>query len=290
MVGVLVVLEGDRRAWRGGVDDLVGDAVAGVRAEVHVQPAVEPDGVDHRRRVRGHRPTIDALVPDVAGGEDRTARAHQGPSEPCRGLRSVCGAAVGVGVGVGVAVAVGVAMGVATGVGARCRRRGRGRGDRARRAWIAGRVERVGAGGHLDAIAIAVAVRVGLARMRPVILLLAVRQPVVIRVLLAVTEAIPIGVLAQRAGVGAELGPVPERVAVGVLVVVALPVAVRVGLARMGADDVLLPVGQAIVIGILLAVGMPSRSSPCGAGWSATCCARTGRRGGRRRCRSPPRR
>ncbi len=74
LVGLVGVLEGDRRARRRRGDDLPRDAVAGVRAEVHVQPAVEADRADHRGRVRRDLAAVDADVPDVVDGEDRARR------------------------------------------------------------------------------------------------------------------------------------------------------------------------------------------------------------------------
>src|SRR5262252_8037496 len=44
------------------------------RAEVGVEPRVEADRADHRRRVRRDRQLVDALVPRIGAREDRTTR------------------------------------------------------------------------------------------------------------------------------------------------------------------------------------------------------------------------
>ena len=165
VVGVLVVVEGDGRARRRRGHDLVRDAVAGVRPEVHVQPAIEADRGDHRRRVGRDGAAVDPDVPDVVGGEDRAARGARAAVGPCAGrVAGRLAWASGSGVGIGVGAAAG--------------------------GWLAalrGSVPAV-----LRAVGPAVAVGVGLPRVRAERLLGAVRQAVAVRILAAVALAVTV--------------------------------------------------------------------------------------------------
>src|SRR5262245_39887711 len=63
--------EADPRLPLTGADHGVGDAVAGIRAEVGTQVDARADGRDVAARVGVHRGAGDVLVERVAGGKDR---------------------------------------------------------------------------------------------------------------------------------------------------------------------------------------------------------------------------
>ena len=72
VVGLVGVVEGHGRARRRRRDDLVRDAVAGVRAEVHVQPAVQPD------RRRSSSPSSTPRAGRRCGGSRRCRPGRPG--------------------------------------------------------------------------------------------------------------------------------------------------------------------------------------------------------------------
>ena len=78
------VLERDGVGGSAGRDDVVGDAVA-YGVEVGMERGVDPDGVDHRVRVRGNRQAGHIAVPHVGRREYVARRGRR------RGRRGRCG-------------------------------------------------------------------------------------------------------------------------------------------------------------------------------------------------------
>ena len=214
VVGLVVVVEADGRARRRGGHDLVRDAVAGVRAEVHVQPAIEPDRADVGRRLGVERQRVDALVPDVAGREDR-ARLGAGHPRRDAGGGGLGGGRARVGPGPDL---VGVAEPIAVGV------------DQLRVGVVRLLldVQEPVQVGVLAVVADAVAVGVGDAWVGRRALLPEVAQLVPVEVLDLVTDAVAVAVDEGRAG--------PRLVAL-VPVGQAVTVRVEVGCRRRSDQD-----------------------------------------------------
>ena len=244
VVGLVVVLEGDRgsvASWRSQSGT---GCRSRQRAEVHVQAAFQADGADHRL------PSPTPRGARRCAGSRRCRPGRPGSPAHREGRRATgCGGRCGRG-----------GRGRGRRRGRRGRWRGRGvggcvRGRRRRRraapAWAsvsapAERCSSIRVARRVQGVVPAsprrhpgpIAIGVRLAGVGPEVLLLPVGQPVAIRILLAVTSTVAIGVLAQGAGAGPEVGPVPEGVPVRVLTVIVLPVVVRVGSSGMRANDV----------------------------------------------------
>jgi hypothetical protein len=73
-IALVCVLERDLRPWRRAGDDVERDsdraAVPDPGTEVGVQPGVEPDRADQRRRISGDGQLVDAPVPRIRARED----------------------------------------------------------------------------------------------------------------------------------------------------------------------------------------------------------------------------
>ena len=77
-IGLVVIVERHRAQRRAAVDDLVRDAVALVRPEVHVERLVAADRADQRRAVGANGQRVDPPIPDVGGREHGAAPRRPG--------------------------------------------------------------------------------------------------------------------------------------------------------------------------------------------------------------------
>ena len=87
-IALVRVLEAHSGAGCLARDDVERDAdlpaVVKTRAEVGVDARADADRPNHRRRVRRDRQPVDAKVPRVRGGEDRTPRSGRKAQRACR--------------------------------------------------------------------------------------------------------------------------------------------------------------------------------------------------------------